>query len=108
MLRERARRDHAPAIGRREGDGEGWCRFDLADTARPFAQNHGAGYRAIYDLGRPERSVFVISTGQSGNPLSSHYEDYAEPWRDGRYLPMLTDRTAVEEDALGTLVLTPR
>ena len=67
--------------------------FDVADTARPFAQNHGAGYRAVYDLAEPERSVFVISTGQSGNPLSSHYEDYAEPWRDGRYLPMLTDRS---------------
>ena len=42
--------------------------FDLADTARPFAQNHGAGYRAVYDLADPERSVFVVSTGQSGNP----------------------------------------
>ena len=82
--------------------------FDVADEERPFAQNHGAGYRAVYDLAAPERSVFVISTGQSGNPLSSYYEDYAEPWRDGRYLPMLTDRSRVEEDALGTLVLTPR
>ena len=82
--------------------------FDVADAERPFAQNHGAGYRAVYDLGNPERSVFVISTGQSGNPLSSHYEDYAEPWRDGQYLPMLTKRAAVEEDALGTLVLEPR
>ena len=83
-------------------------RFDVADEKRPLAQNHGAGYRAVYDLGRPERSVFVVSTGQSGNPLSSYYEDYAEPWRDGRYLPMLTERSRVEEDALGTLVLTPR
>ena len=82
--------------------------FDVDDPERPFAQNHGAGYRAVYDLGQPERSVFVISTGQSGNPLSSYYEDYAEPWRDGEYLPMLTDRSAVEEDALGTLVLSPR
>ena len=82
--------------------------FDVADEERPLAQNHGAGYRAVYDLGRPERSVFVISTGQCGNPLSSHYEDYAEPRRDGRYLPTLTDRAQVEEDALGTLVLTPR
>ena len=62
-------------------------RFDVADEERPLAQNHGAGYRAIYDLGRPERSVFVIGTGQSGNPLSSHYEDHAEPWRDGPLLP---------------------
>ena len=82
--------------------------FDVAEPDRPFAQNHGAGYRAVYDLGDPERSVYVISTGQSGNPLSSHYEDYAEPWRDGDYLPMLTDRAKVEEDALGTLTLNPR
>ena len=82
--------------------------FDVADPERPFAQNHGAGYRAVYDLAEPERSVFIISTGQSGNPLSGHYADYAQDWRDGRYLPMLTDRAAVEEDALGTLVLSPR
>ena len=82
--------------------------FDVADKERPLAQNHGAGYRAIYDSGRPERSVIVISTDQSGNPLSSHYENYAEPWRNGRHLPMLTDRARVEEGALGTLVLTPR
>ena len=82
--------------------------FDVADEERPFAQNHGAGYRAVYDLANPERSVFIQSTGQSGNPLSSHYEDYAEAWRDGRYLPMLTNRAQVEEDALGTLVLRPR
>ena len=82
--------------------------FDVADPDRPFAQNHGAGYRAVYDLGAPERSVFIQSTGQSGNPLSGHYEDYTKAWRDGRYLPMLTDRSRVEEDALGTLVLRPR
>ena len=82
--------------------------FNVADPERPFAQNHGAGYRAVYDLADPERSVFIQSTGQSGNPLSSHYADYAEAWRDGRYLPMLTDRARIEEDALGTLVLEPR
>ena len=80
----------------------------MADEERPLAQNHGAGYRAVYDLAEPERSLFVIGTGQSGNPLSSRYEDYAEPLRDGRYLPMLTDRSHIEEDALGTLVLEPR
>lgn len=80
----------------------------FADAERPFARNNGVGYRAVCDLGDPANSVFVISTGQSGKPLSSHYEDYAEPWRDGQYLPMLTDRAAVEEDALGTRVLRPR
>ena len=80
----------------------------MDDAERPFAQNQGAGYRAVYDLGAPERSIFIQCTGQSGSPLSSYLEDYAEPWRDGDYLPMLPDRAAVEDDALGTLVLSPR
>ena len=74
----------------------------------PWPRTTAPATAPIYDLGRPERWVFVIGTGQSGNPLSSHYEDYAEPWRDGRYLPMLTDRARVEEDVLGRLVLEPR
>jgi hypothetical protein len=57
--------------------------------------------------GEPENWVFIQSTGQSGNPLSSHCEDYAEAWGDGRYVLVLIDRAAGEEDALGTLVLTP-
>ena len=81
--------------------------FTVSDPDHPFAQNHGAGYRAVYDLGEPERSVFIQSTGQSGNPLSAHYGDYIDAWRDGRYLPMLTERARVEEGALGTLILNP-
>ena len=82
--------------------------FTVSNPDHPFVQDHGAGYRAVYDLGEPERSVFIQSTGQSGNPLSVHYDDFAEAWRDGRYLPMLTDRVRVEENALGTLILRPR
>ena len=82
--------------------------FTVSDPDHPFAQNHGAGYRAVYDLAEPERSVFIQSTGQSGNPFSPHYRDFAEAWRDGRYLPILTERTQIDQDALGTLVLRPR
>jgi len=82
--------------------------FDVNDPEAPFVQNHGAGYRAVYDLAAPEQSVFIISTGQSGNPLSSHYEDLAKPWRDGRYIPIFTDRARVNENAVGTLTLRPR
>ena len=88
-----------------EKETEKACGFDVTDPERPLVQNHGAVYRAVYDLGNPERSVFIMSTGQSGNPLSGRYDDYAEDWRNGPYLPMLTDLTQVEEDALGALVL---
>lgn len=81
--------------------------FTLSNEADPFAQIHGPGYRAIYDLGNLGNSRFIQSTGQSGNPLSAHYDDFAERWRDGVYVPMRTARRAIESDALGTLILKP-
>ncbi len=56
------------------------------DRERPFEHVHGAGLRAIYDLSDLQRSRFMIATGQSGNPLSGHYRDLLEEWRDGRYM----------------------
>jgi penicillin amidase len=82
--------------------------FTIGDATHPFTQIHGAAYRAIYDLAAPERSVFIQSTGQSGNPLSPYYSDFAEPWRDGQYLPMMTERARVDDGALGTMRLNPQ
>ena len=79
--------------------------FTISNDAAPFAQNHGPGYRAIYDLAAPDRSLFIHTTGQSGNPFSSHYQDFAESWRDGRLVPMVTDRARIETGAEGHLRL---
>ena len=51
--------------------------------------------------------ILIKSTGQSGNPLLVQYDDYAQAWRDGRDLPILTDRTRIEENAPGALVQSP-
>ncbi len=80
----------------------------VGDELDPFRQIHGAGYRAVYDLADLDRSIFIQSSGQSGNPLSPHYKDFAEAWRTGVYVPMVTARATVEIDTLGTLILTPR
>jgi penicillin G amidase len=56
---------------------------------------HGAGLRAIFDLADLDRSRFMIAGGQSGNPLSAHYGDLIERWRDGRYLDLRSDGTEV-------------
>ncbi|MEM6480138.1 MAG: penicillin acylase family protein, partial [Pseudomonadota bacterium] len=48
---------------------------------QPFRNVHGAGYRGVYDFADPDSSVFIISTGQSGHPLSRHYDDLGELWR---------------------------
>ena len=59
-----------------------------SDDEVPFEHSHGAGLRALFDLSNLDASRFVIATGQSGNPLSSHYRDQLEDWRDGRARPL--------------------
>jgi len=71
------------------------------------AQTSGPGFRALYDLEDLERSRFIQPTGQSGNPLSRHYRDFVQRWAATEYLPMVMARERVDEDALGTLTLTP-
>ncbi len=43
-----------------------------------FTQSYGASYRQIIELGKEPRGHFLLPTGQSGNPLSSHYDDLIE------------------------------
>ena len=57
----------------------------------PLENMHGALYRAVVDMADPDASVFVISTGQSGHPLSPHYRDLGRLWRTGGYVPMTLD-----------------
>lgn len=71
------------------------------------AQTTGPGYRALFDLADLERSRFIHATGQSGNVFSTHYRDFLRRWANVEYLPMVTERQAVADGALGTLTLTP-
>lgn len=54
----------------------------------PLRTRHAASLRAIYDLGTPQSSVWIQSTGQVGEPLSRLYDSMLLPWRDVQYLPM--------------------
>ena len=73
----------------------------------PFANIHASTYRAVYDLGDPQASIFIIAGGQSGNPFSRHYDDLVAKWSQGAYVPMVTDRAAIEAKFHETLTLTP-
>lgn len=74
----------------------------------PFLNVHGAGYRGVYDFADPDSSVFVISTGQSGHPLSRHYDDLGELWRRGEYIPMSLDPDLARAAATGVTQLLPK
>ncbi|MCX7288138.1 MAG: penicillin acylase family protein, partial [Rhodobacterales bacterium] len=73
----------------------------------PFQNVHSAGYRGVYDFGDPDSSVFITATGQSGHPLSRHYDDLGELWRRGEYIPMSLDPDLARAAAAGVMVLTP-
>ncbi|MDX2485398.1 MAG: penicillin acylase family protein [Pseudodonghicola sp.] len=74
----------------------------------PFLNVHGAGYRGVYDLADPDSSVFIISTGQSGHFLSRHYDDLAQLWRRGEYIPMSLDVDLARAASEGITRLIPR
>ena len=73
----------------------------------PFANVNAGAYRGVYDFSDPESSVFIISTGQSGHPLSRHYDDLGELWRRGEYIPMTLDPALARAGAVGVTVLEP-
>jgi len=75
--------------------------------AQPYAAIHGAGFRGIYDLAAPDRSLYVISTGQSGNLFSPHYDDLLGLWAHGGYITIPTEHGAVEAASVARLTLQP-
>jgi len=83
-------------------------RFKLMNEESPFANQHAASLRGIYDMSNLNRSQFIYSTGQSGNPLSSLYSNFAEKWARTEYLNLTTDPADYTIGAIGTLVLQPQ
>ncbi|MFW8634621.1 penicillin acylase family protein [Cribrihabitans pelagius] len=74
----------------------------------PFQNVHAAGYRGVYDFADPDSSVFILSTGQSGHFLSRHYDDMAQLWRRGEYIPMSLDEELARAAAVGVTRISPR
>jgi penicillin amidase len=83
-------------------------RNTLSSETAPFASRHAASLRAIYDLGDLDKSVYIHSTGQSGNLLSPLYKNFAERWARAEYIPMSMQRSDALQGSLGTLTLQPR
>jgi penicillin amidase len=64
---------------------------------------HGAAYRGVYDLSNLDRSLFIITPGQSGNPFSAHARDFALRWRDNATITLGPNPASIT----GTVRLTP-
>ncbi len=73
----------------------------------PYRSRHGAAYRAVYDFSDLNKSIFIQSTGQSGNFLSQHYRDFAKPWSQSKFILMTTDKKNYSNNAKGTWIFKP-
>lgn len=72
-----------------------------------FYQTNGPTWRQILDVGAWDNSVMVNAPGESGQPGSPHYADLAPLWDQGKYIPMLFSREAVEKHSQELMTLEP-
>ena len=77
------------------------------DAAHPFARTHGGGYRGIYDLGNPDNSLFMITTGESGHIFSRHYGDLVPLWNAVKAITLSGDEEKLKQSGADELVLAP-
>ncbi len=78
---------------------------DLIDPTRP-ASVHPA-LRAVLDPGDPAASRFALPGGQSGNPVSRHYQDQLGAYSSGRGIQLAWSEDAVAAVTRQTLRLIP-
>jgi penicillin amidase len=74
---------------------------------KDFHVNVGPSLRQIIDLSDIDKSLSVITTGQSGHSLSKHYKDQTPLWLSGDYHPSLIDSVTIHNSDFDRLILSP-
>jgi penicillin amidase len=99
-----------PVFSRSVPSAGDWSTVNVGSVAadRRYEQRSVAGYREIVDLSPANDSRFLDAVGQSGHPLSRHYDDFLSDWAAVRYRRMRMERADIERGALGHLRLVPR
>ncbi len=73
----------------------------------PFARTHAGGFRGLYDLGDPDKSRFMIATGESGHIFSRHYGDLTPAWNDVESFTLAGSEDELKKAGAQELTLTP-
>ncbi|MFE3847374.1 penicillin acylase family protein [Flavobacterium sp. LB3P45] len=68
--------------------------FDYTDDAT-YVVKGGPSSRRVIDFSDIENSWGILPTGQSGNPLSSHYSDQAELYNAGEFRKMKLNKVEI-------------
>ncbi len=74
---------------------------------KPFEMVLGPSVRRIIDFSDLSSTKSILPTGQSGNPLSSHFGDQTDSWLNGRYRDFFQDSSLFMEAELRTMKLIP-
>jgi penicillin G amidase len=74
---------------------------------KPFENNLGPSMRFIYDFNLSDEFYLILTTGQSGNVMSDHYNDMSLLWLQGRYMKISTDEDVIKKSSNKLLKLIP-
>lgn len=107
--------EHVPGLGRWysrgpypfPGDGNTVLQAGYSVAAGTGRVTTLPGYRQVIDLADFDRSVFQLSTGNSGIPGHPRYGDCIEEFIAGRYRPLLYSTEAIEANVEHRLRLEP-
>ena len=78
---------------------------DFSALTPPFTNTHAASLRHVVDMADPEAGRFIVTSGSSGNPLSSHYRDQVPRWLRGELVTVPITGSRVQ--GASVLRLTP-
>lgn len=72
--------------------------FDWSDSAT-FDIKAGPSTRRIIDFSNVENAKAILPTGNSGNFMSPHYNDQADLYLHGKFVPMLLDEFHIKKQS---------
>lgn len=73
----------------------------------PYRMILGPSIRRIVDFSNMNSTLSVLPTGQSGNPLSPHYDDQIQLWLHGKYRVLSQNEDEVRSKPHQTMILAP-
>ncbi|HKJ30541.1 MAG TPA: penicillin acylase family protein, partial [Balneolales bacterium] len=73
----------------------------------PYQMVLGPSIRRIVDFSDLKSTYTVLPTGQSGNPLSDHYDDQVQLWLNGQYRKLSQDPSLTLSQPHKTMILNP-
>ena len=78
------------------------------EADHPFARTRAGAFRGLYDLGDPDKSRFMIATGESGHIFSPHYGDLVPLWSEGKSITLAGSEDDLRRNGAQALVFTPQ